>query len=363
MSNRDNTRTGKIKITIEDIVNILFSDRILPEKSVEELRRWLSDPHNREEKSKALYKIFDSDFHYSETHVHARDMWPAIAELLGFDKDLLDTVIRKAEAGPVIVQARKQALRRQIAKIAAAVLIPVTVAVGTWGVLVYRAEQQTIQMVTVSAPGNETKEITLPDGSVVTLSDGSDIVYEAGFKGGRGVELKGHAVFSIVKAIGDDGCRLPFTVSTGGMRVNVLGTVFRVEERESTDISYVALYEGSVDVETGGSTFGLSHGELFTYNKLTGQHTIGLLPAREMSDNGYMPLLRFDNSTLGNLITALEINYGVEAVVSEGIELTRGRFCGDLEGVPVDEAVRLLTKSNTAYSFRYRDGKIIITRK
>lgn len=358
MPKKDNARKEGAQTRIEQLVDILLREKDIPEKSVEKLHEWIADPEKREKKSEALSKFFNEDFNYSESKVYAREMWPKVARRLGFEEELLENVILRSETAPLIAQPRRHTLRRRVAIRVAAVLIPTLVVVGTWGVLNYQAGQ----IITASTAAGETKEITLPDGSKVTLFDGSDIAYERKFKTGRNVELAGHALFNIVKETTAEGERTPFTVSANDIRVNVLGTVFRMEERDCSDKSYVALYQGSVSVENGGTTE-LRHGELFTYDKTTKKNTITLLPARDMADNGYKPLLRFEDSSLGNLVTALEANYGVKCVIAEGIDLARGRFSGDLEELPAEVAVDLLTKSNTTYSFTLTGDSITVTRK
>lgn len=360
MPKKYNTHNKEKQTKIEQLVNLLFKGKDIPERSVERLREWIADPNNGEEKSEALFKIFNEEFNYSEKRDYAREMWPAIAERLGLDEQLLDRVDRKAEIVPLVAQPRKRTLRRRIAISAAAVLIPALVAVCAWAVMDYRAEQ--LVMVTVAAAVDDTKEVILPDGSKVTLFNGSQIVYERRLRTGRNVELTGHALFDVVKETTEDGERTPFTVSTKDIRVNVLGTVFRVDEWSESDASTVALYEGSVSVEKG-ETVKLLRGDIYRYDHTTQAANTSIIPAREMLNNDHLPVLRFENSDMDNLMLAMEINYGVKFVVSSGVDVRRSTITADFEDLPLDKAIHMLSLSDKLHKYERKGNKIIITPK
>jgi transmembrane sensor len=92
----------------------------------------------------------------------------------------------------------------------------------------------------------EVREVALPDGSRVTLGARSRLVYEF-TDVGRSVTLRGgDALFSVTA----DAAR-PFTVSSGAMRIAVLGTQFEIRARDS-EVS-VAVLEGLVQVSRARS--------------------------------------------------------------------------------------------------------------
>ncbi len=105
--------------------------------------------------------------------------------------------------------------------------------------------------VTSSTAAGQTAELTLGDGSIVTLNGATDLRYPRRFRpvwlggGTRHVELRGVAFFSVAK----DPAR-PFIVETGQARVHVVGTRFNVASRSNdrSATTDVAVEEGVVQV-------------------------------------------------------------------------------------------------------------------
>lgn len=86
---------------------------------------------------------------------------------------------------------------------------------------------------------------SLPDGSRVTLSEGSTLSFSSG-KGERRATLEGTALFEVTH---DETC--PFTVSLGRATVKVLGTVFQI--RETPSEVKVDVLEGKVSFSGEGA--------------------------------------------------------------------------------------------------------------
>jgi len=88
----------------------------------------------------------------------------------------------------------------------------------------------------------EEMEVTLKDGSKVTLSKGAKLYVEKSFPSQtRVVKLDGEAIFKITKSKVH-----PFIVQAGAYQTKVLGTVFKVSQKGSS--INVDLYEGKVQV-------------------------------------------------------------------------------------------------------------------
>jgi len=91
-----------------------------------------------------------------------------------------------------------------------------------------------------SEAGKSIKELTLPDGSVVTLNIGSVLTYRDDFnKGTRDVILQGEGLFNVVP-----GNSSPFRVFTGESVVEVTGTTFSISQNDH--FVEVAVIEGKV---------------------------------------------------------------------------------------------------------------------
>lgn len=104
----------------------------------------------------------------------------------------------------------------------------------------------------------ETREITLPDGSVVVLNANSSLRHPSDWAGDadREVWLDGEAYFSVRKATASrqDHSRTPvkFTVHTADLNVEVLGTQFTVSQREARTL--VTLNEGQIRLDVPAET-------------------------------------------------------------------------------------------------------------
>ncbi len=91
---------------------------------------------------------------------------------------------------------------------------------------------------------NTNLEQVLPDGSVVTLHAGSQIIYPEKFSSSsRHVELKGEAYFKVAH----DKTK-PFFVASGDARIEVLGTQFNVNTHNLSGNLEVVLTSGKVSV-------------------------------------------------------------------------------------------------------------------
>ncbi len=86
--------------------------------------------------------------------------------------------------------------------------------------------------------------ISLPDGSKVAMNDGTTLELSAGFgKTGRDLELDGLAFFEVSGVAGT-----PFVVHTRNLKIEVLGTRFRVDAYRKDAGEEVDLLEGKLRV-------------------------------------------------------------------------------------------------------------------
>lgn len=151
----------------------------------------------------------------------------------------------------------------------------------------------------------------LPDGSKITLKKGAAIEFDKEFgTGNRNIEMTGEAYFE-VKHMSE----IPFTISGGEARIQVLGTQFNVRALPNEDQVTVVLTSGSVslwfDANNKKSTI-LKPGEKAEMNLREKKIEAGVNP-----DVNYMAWktrqLRFENSSLNEVMQAIsavyEINY------------------------------------------------------
>ena len=218
--------------------------------------------------------------------------------------------------------------------------------------------------VTVSA-GPSARSIELPDGSSIELGANSVLTYDEDFTTGRRVHLDGEALLTVEKSTDETGESVPFSVTTDDLKIDVYGTVFQVIDPsdDGDNRSIVTLYDGSVSVTANNTTVTLEHGETYQYDHVAKKPNVGLVLAREMIEHGFTPLLRFDESTLGNLVTSLAANYGVKFVLPEDVDLSKGKISGDFQAEDLRSTLNILTKSSTRLNFVLADDKVIVKRK
>lgn len=128
-----------------------------------------------------------------------------------------------------------------VAGIAAAALI----AVAT-GFYVHRHTIDTLshEMMALATRPGERAEVTLSDGTIVTLNADSRIEYPVTFQGDeRRVKISGEALFRVTHDAGH-----PFIVSTFATDIHVLGTVFSVLADSREHLFSTTLREGKVRV-------------------------------------------------------------------------------------------------------------------
>ena len=96
---------------------------------------------------------------------------------------------------------------------------------------------------------DQTQEVLLADGTLVTLNKNSTLIYPNAFDGGkRVVQLKGEAFFTVAK-----NAKKPFIVKTDQAQIRVLGTVFNVRAYYTESFAEVAVREGKVEFGPIGS--------------------------------------------------------------------------------------------------------------
>lgn len=137
-------------------------------------------------------------------------------------------------------------VRKVLWRVAAAVMLPLLGAVcGMW--LYWQLNPASdMDMVQCYVPFGETKSMFLPDGSEVTLAQGSQIIYPENFsENTREIYLSGKGRFAVKKD-----AERPFRVKTRYLSVTALGTEFLVEAYGGADETVATLLEGKVRVNT-----------------------------------------------------------------------------------------------------------------
>jgi hypothetical protein len=280
----------------------------------------------------------------------------------------------------VRLMARRKLTTRQIVLRVAAVLVPLAILLG--GVLWFDRNERH-QLVEIVVPAEGVQTIALPDGSIVKATGPATVSWnEDTYAANRQVKLRGEALFEVAEATGEDGSRIPFSVEADGLAVNVLATIFRLAPAFTGDATTaVSLYKGSVGVamapaqapkqttakapatQVSTDQTILAPGERLMVNTLTGESQTELIPASEMAEYGVMPLLRFEESTLGDLIVALEMNFEREIEMEAGIDPTGGQYSANFEGASLEQVLDMLSRIDVYLLWRDDGDTVRVTLK
>jgi ferric-dicitrate binding protein FerR (iron transport regulator) len=164
------------------------------------------------------------------------------------------------------------------------------------------------EIVEILYPVEIQSRVTLSDGSIVTLKDGSRLIQKNNFSGNtREIMLEGEAFFDIAH-----NPNRPFIIHTGRIRTTVLGTSFSIAAIPGETSMTVAVAEGKVKIEDGGELLAiLQANQQFTYG-IELEHSQESL-AEIKADWHFLELI-FRNMSFGDIAQQLAIKYGVTIV-------------------------------------------------
>ena|GEM_PF-5666656 len=195
-----------------------------------------------------------------------------------------------------------------------AVAASVLLLIGLGGYIVgkkdlFFSDVQNTEVIEFSTPKGKQSDLTLPDGTFVTLNYDSRLKYHlASGKTLQKVELEGEAFFQVMK-----NKSRTFYVVTSDMNVQVLGTTFNIRSYKNDLKTEAVLLEGRikiVNVSPKEDPITLNPGEKWSFNRTTRQQAISKVNPRlsTLWRNGEY---YFDKVTLGELAKTLERMYQV----------------------------------------------------
>jgi len=201
-------------------------------------------------------------------------------------------------------------------------------------------------------------QLQLPDGTKVWLNSASTIKYPSRFADDkREITLTGEAYFEVAKKA-TDGQRVPFIVSTGLQRIEVLGTHFNIKDYESDHETATTLLEGSVRVtplQQPSKAMIITPAQQAITN--SDKLTIKTVDVDEVIawKNGYFV---FEDEDIQSIMTVLSRWYDVD-VVYKG-EITKQKFGG---AFPRSSNINDLLKYMESYgnvNFKVEGRRIIV---
>ena len=230
--------------------------------------KWLADDKHREEKDAAMEQLWEETA-FTSANVNQKQTDDAYARLcanVGISRPNNETASLLADTA----RRRIKAVRwLRFWQSAAAVFI---IVIGMLGYMLYNADTQGSDLLQSHTPVAQTRQMVLPDGTVVKLNSCSALLYPNRFDGHiRSVYLMGEASFKVAHDK-----KHPFIVKTNDMQVTALGTEFNVSAYPEDCKVESTLIEGSVKVDCNDmhNSVILKPGQMMAYNRDTHKYEV-----------------------------------------------------------------------------------------
>lgn len=214
---------------------------------------------------------------------------------------------------------------------------------------------------TLSIPNGKRFDLTLSDGTKVTLNSGSTMRYPVQFIPGknRKVFLMGEAYFEITKDANH-----PFIVNADDLEVQVLGTQFNLSHYPEDQEVTTVLVEGSVELhkqganrETHSSTM-LRPGQLAAWKKSENKMSIHSVDTEIYTawKEGY---LLFKAAPFSQIESRLERHFNI-IIENRSSHLAQQIYTATFKEESIEEILEAF-KEDISFAYVRQDRKIIIT--
>ena len=227
---------------------------------------------------------------------------------------------------------------------------------SVWTAYLY---MQPVAMQTVSTLA-ETRTVSLPDGTSVTLNHYSTLTYPERFNtDNREVELNGEAYFEVSKDK-----KHPFIVQTDAVDVRVLGTHFNVDAyRDSRDVR-TTLLTGSVAVSNKSNSehMILKPNEIAIYNKVEKKLTRKLLVDATDEISWRHGEFIFDDVPLSDIARKLSNSFGTTIQITDSA-LQNYRISARFPNGEDLETILSVLQDAGYFNYSHDNNQITITAK
>lgn len=324
------------------------------------VRQWLVDEQDSQSKEEALIDVADRIFQPATTVSKSTlQSLYAVRERIGLPQ--VNYTITEIPEYKSLEQSQNAVvkLRRSVWTRVAAVLVPLLVIAGAATYFLTKTAPESLPQgyVAITA-GQQPEDVTLPDGSQVTFSNGT-LKYAENFAEDRQITLSGEAQLSVVADAGH-----PFRVDIGQMEVTVLGTKFSIRALDSEDKAEVVLAEGSVSVRADGvdGATVLKPGQRFAYDRVQKQAQLSEAPREEVLQAGGARL-EFENKSVEEILMTVGLYFNVDIEIERDIEFDNDlvvNFAGDES---LDDVMFMLQTVTGKFDYAIKEGRLLITKK
>jgi transmembrane sensor len=304
-------------------------------------KKWIREnPQSHEEinKAKELFFLLRNQKHFAEV---------AKQDEIENEYSKLQSLIKKdSKAEGEIISLNEGSKNSDFKKImlritgVAAILI-ILVSLWKYSGPANKVDSKT-EFILFAQTSNISKEVTLPDGSLVQLNNYSSVDISRNFNNKkREVLLKGSAFFKVYK----DPSR-PFIVTSGSIKTTALGTAFYVYNLHPETIS-VSLLRGKVRVEGNQNYVELLPGEkaLYTFGERISKDSFNKEQLLSFT-NGK---IEFEHANLEEIKTVLREYFNKEVVVTG--KAPKINFTGNFDSKRIETILEAL---QFTYNIQYK---------
>ncbi len=312
------------------------SDGLVKSEHRDKLLRWITNRKDEREKEEALFRLWNET---EDNEISSKETFASLLQV-------------KSRLGIGGRQLKKQSsLLVHLWRYAAILIFPLVMGIFIWMYMNYEMNAN-VEMVECFVPNGEQKHLVLSDGTNVILNSGSLFIYPEKFsKDSRKVYLTGEAFFDVAH-----NKKKPFTVHTGRLNVEVLGTSFNVEAYSDDSEITTTLKQGSVNVFRFGqpkeSGIVMKPNEQVVYHMKSGKMDLVTVNAEDYSSwtDGD---LRFIERPLSEVLKVISRRYDVSFRCDDKInmeELYTTVFHGGETIEQVMEVMKSLIGNGMGYS-------------
>lgn len=261
-----------------------------------------------------------------------------VSERLKIIKEQIDSDIQPSK--------HSYRLPGHIFRIAAAILLPLLLLTS---IHFYR---ETVKLsngeILFSTQEGERANITLPDGTQVTLNTNTFMTYSPGefnYKE-RNIQFNGEAYFDVAT-----NPSIPFIIHTKDLRIKVLGTKFNLHAYSGNNTMSLTLEEGHVLLSSRKEEKELFPNQKAILDCHNGRISIIKEEVPENASAWRNGELAFSNQELQQVLSDLEQNYGVRICIESHDSINTDLFTGK---IPADNLLDALEVLKYSYHMKYR---------
>jgi ferric-dicitrate binding protein FerR (iron transport regulator) len=305
---------GAENITVnDDLLSKYFSGGATPEEAMT-IDAWKFSSEANQQEFDALWSAWNATSLHPHRVPNIRDAW------------------REMQPLPKRLQAKRAIIIRWA--IAASVLIGLAIPAA----LLFNGNKKSTPQHVITATLNKPEQLLLPDSSSVTISPGSSITY-AFTENERNVVLMGNGYFDIKPV-----ANRPFIITTGAVKIQVLGTSFHVSDTDTAII--VKVINGRILMYSGQQQAIISAGQTGTYLKKEKQLALDQF------------IFRFDNEDLEIVSATLSKAYHKKIIVRDP-EIASLKISSNFQNKPLDYILEVIaTTLNIKYTTNPNNDEI-----